>query len=713
VRVGVPLFRSRPRAFNVASVRCRYRAISCSTVNKWSKWPNLRKKGELSSSIPIRNFSSATMKRDVSVLEKDANANPYDAEKQKKLYDALLKTGGARRVISRFDSQRYAADGEVYKLYIQACVEAGMAHKIQNLDLNSLAPGQSSVPKANMSSPYTAEPSYAQPSYSMGSMGPGFSQSPNVGAYSAPSQGGSRYYENSQRDPVMAYGSYDYPMYVQMKPESWMNRIFGSLISALGLVAVFGLAAVAGGYFVSDKLPGVGRRNSPNEVSPINVSKISFDDVKGCKEAKLELQEIVQFLKEPEKFTRLGGALPRGVLLMGPPGTGKTLLAKAVAGEAGVPFFSASGSEFEEMYVGVGARRVRDLFATAKERAPCLIFIDEIDAIGGSRKSKEQQSMRLTLNQLLVELDGFNTNSGVIVLAATNFPELLDKALTRAGRFDRHITVPLPDVRGRTEILDFYTKKLPLSQNVDCSKLARGTPGYSGADLSTMVNDAAIHASMRGSEEVTQQDFEYAKDKMFMGPERKSAYLTPESRKLTAYHEGGHAIVALNTDGAHPVHKATIMPRGNALGMVFQLPNGDQTSVSRKQLIAEMDVCMGGRAAEEMVFGKDNVTTGASSDMRRATQIARAMVLQYGMSDRVGVIDFEQLNERTMSASTRAIVDEEIKSLLDASYKRVHNILRREKPRLDTLATALMKYETLTGDDIQNVLEGKGVNDKI
>jgi len=593
-----------------------------------------------------RNYSSPTQRRELLTIEKDADNNPYNAGKQRKYYEALLRTtGGARKVVSRFDTNRYAVDEDVYKLYIKACVEAGMTHKLDNLDFSQM--GSDGTSRRRMSD-------------SMGS------QYDPYTPMSAGAGGGSRYFESgnpyqmpgpqSSQPSMMPYGTYDAPMYVQMKPESFRDRVFGSLISAIGLVLVFGVAAFAGGYFVSDRLPGVGRRGNQNEVSPINVSKINFDDVKGCKEAKMELQEIVQFLREPEKFTRLGGELPRGVLLMGPPGTGKTLLAKAVAGEAGVPFFSASGSEFEEMYVGVGARRVRDLFAAAKERAPCLIFIDEIDAIGGSRKAKEQQSMRLTLNQLLVELDGFNTNSGVIVLAATNFPELLDKALVRAGRFDRHITVPLPDIRGRTEILDMYTKKLPLATDVDCKTLARGTPGYSGADLSTMVNDAAIHASMRGSNTVKQEDFEYAKDKMFMGPERKSAFLTPESRRLTAYHEGGHAIVAINTDGAHPVHKATIMPRGNALGMVFQLPSGDQTSVSRKQLVAEMDVCMGGRAAEEMIFGKDNVTTGASSDMRRATQIARAMVLKYGMSDKVGLIDFDELNDKHMAASTRAVV---------------------------------------------------------
>mmetsp|Transcript_9407 Transcript_9407/g.14097 ORF Transcript_9407/g.14097 Transcript_9407/m.14097 type:complete len:681 (+) Transcript_9407:25-2067(+) len=625
-----------------------------------------------------KRMYSPTLRRKVFQLEKEANDSPDDTAKQNQLYDALLREeNGARKIISRYESNRFSGDGETLKLYIRACVEAGMPQKIEKLDMGGISTSSSR--------------------YSMGTQKSSYS--PPVRYYDDPSS-------QQSLKGSLHQGTPDAPVYVQLTSESARGRVFSGFLHGLGYVIVIVIAAAGFGWLASDKLPGVTRRQQ-NEVSPTIISKVRFDDVKGCKEAKAELQEIVEFLKEPEKFTRLGGNLPRGVLLMGPPGTGKTLLAKAVAGEAGVPFFSASGSEFEEMYVGVGARRVRDLFTAAKERAPCLIFIDEIDAIGGTRKAKEQQSMRLTLNQLLVELDGFNTNSGVIVLAATNFPQMLDKALTRAGRMDRHITVPLPDVRGRKEILKHYTSKLPLSTDVDCKVLAQGTPGYSGADLSTMVNDAAIHASMRGANTVAQRDFEYAKDKMFMGPERKSAYLTPESRKLTAYHEGGHAIVAMHTDGAHPVHKATIMPRGNALGMVFQLPKGDQTSVSRKQLLAEIDVCMGGRAAEELIFGRDNVTTGASSDMRRATQIARAMVLKYGMSEKVGVLDFEQLEGNKLSAQTCKLIDDEIKNLMDSSYKRVTDVLQREKPRLDKLADALIQYETLSGDEIKRVLDGK------
>ena len=352
----------------------------------------------------------------------------------------------------------------------------------------------------------------------------------------------------------------------------------------------------------------------------------TFDDVMGCDEAKGDLKEIVKYLKSPEDFTRLGGKLPKGVLLMGPPGTGKTLLARAIAGEAGVPFFFTSGSEFEEMYVGVGARRVRDLFDAAKAKAPCIIFIDEIDAIGGTRQLKEQQAMKMTLNQLLVEMDGFSQNNGVIVIGATNFAEVLDDALVRPGRFDRHVAVPLPDVKGRKDILEMYTGKLPIAEDVDIDVLARATPGMSGAEISNLANEAALKAALDGLENIPMTAFEFAKDKILMGSERKSAVISPESAKLTAYHEGGHALVAILTAGAHPVYKATIMPRGQALGYVSQLPEGDQTSMSRKQMLARLDVCMAGRIAEEMIFGADEVTSGASSDLQQATQLATQMV---------------------------------------------------------------------------------------
>ncbi len=451
--------------------------------------------------------------------------------------------------------------------------------------------------------------------------------------------------------------------------------------------------------------------------------RVTFDDVAGIEEAKQELEEVVEFLKDPQKFQRLGGKIPKGALLVGPPGTGKTLVARAVAGEANVPFFTISGSDFVEMFVGVGASRVRDMFEQAKKNAPCIIFIDEIDAVGrhrgaglgGGNDEREQ-----TLNQLLVEMDGFEGNEGIIIIAATNRPDVLDPALLRPGRFDRQVVVPLPDVNGREKILSVHMKKVPLAKNVDASVLARGTPGFSGADLANLVNEAALLAARRGKRVVAMEEFEDAKDKVMMGTERKSMVMSEEEKKLTAYHEAGHAIVALHEPESDPIHKATIIPRGRALGLVMRLPERDRISMSVAKLRADLAVAMGGRIAEEIIFGKDKVTTGASSDIKMATDMARRMVTEWGMSDKLGPIrygaDQEEVflghsvtQSKNLSDETAKLVDEEIKRIVNDAYTRAETTLKENMDELHKLAKALLEYEMLTGDEIKDLLDGKPI----
>lgn len=478
-------------------------------------------------------------------------------------------------------------------------------------------------------------------------------------------------------------------------------QVFKFARSALTIFFILSLVGA-----VMDEKGGLSRAigGGGKAVSEAEGSNVRFDDVKGVDEAKEELQEIVEYLKNPEKFTRLGGKLPRGLLLTGPPGTGKTLLAKAIAGEADVPFFYASGSQFEEMYVGVGAKRVRELFEAAKEKAPCIIFIDEIDAVGGSRKLKDQSALKMTLNELLVQMDGFEENSGIIVIGATNFKESLDAALLRPGRFDKHVVVPLPDVAGRKEILEMYAKKTKLSPDVDLNVIARGTPGFSGADLFNLINQACLKASVDGLSAVTMPVLEYAKDRILMGSERKSAVITAESARCTAFHEAGHALVAILTEGAMPVHKATIMPRGNALGFVSQLPEGDQTSISYKEMLARLDVAMGGRIAEELIFGKENVTSGASSDIMQATRMARAMVTKFGMSDKIGKVYHGGDVGEEASAQTRALIDSEVKRLTEEAYDRATELLKKHSKKHYLLAETLLEYETLTGDEVRDLV---------
>src|SRR3954451_12607023 len=449
--------------------------------------------------------------------------------------------------------------------------------------------------------------------------------------------------------------------------------------------------------------------------------KVTFKEVAGVEEAKEELQEIVEFLKEPQKFQKLGGRIPKGVLLMGPPGTGKTLLARAIAGEANVPFFTISGSDFVEMFVGVGASRVRDMFEQAKKNAPCIIFIDEIDAVGrhrgaglgGGNDEREQ-----TLNQLLVEMDGFEANEGIILIAATNRPDVLDPALPRPGRFDRQVVVPNPDVMGREQILKVHVRKVPLAPDVNLKTIARGTPGFSGADLANLINEAALMAARRNKRMVTQAEFEDAKDKVMMGAERKSLVMTEEEKMLTAYHEGGHAIVALNVIATDPVHKATIIPRGRALGMVMQLPERDKLSMSREQMTSRLAIMMGGRVAEELVFGKEKVTSGAASDIEQATKLARMMVTRWGLSSELGTVAYGENQEevvlgysvartQNISEETSRKIDAEIRRLVEAGYADANRILDEKRAELETLARGLLEFETLSGDEIKDLLVGK------
>ena len=492
-----------------------------------------------------------------------------------------------------------------------------------------------------------------------------------------------------------------------------------ALIGLLPFVLIIGLWILIMRQMQGGARGAMGFGKSKAKLLTEHKGRKTFDDVAGVDEAKEELQEVVDFLKDPGKFQKLGGKIPKGALLVGPPGTGKTLLARAVAGEAGVPFFSISGSDFVEMFVGVGASRVRDMFEQAKKNAPCIIFIDEIDAVGrhrgaglgGGNDEREQ-----TLNQLLVEMDGFEANEGIILIAATNRPDVLDPALLRPGRFDRQVVVPNPDVNGRDKILRVHMKDVPLASDVNVKTIARGTPGFSGADLANLVNEAALMAARKDRRMVTHRDFEDAKDKVMMGAERKSMAMNEEERRLTAYHEGGHAIVAMNVKMADPVHKATIVPRGQALGMVMQLPEGDRYSMKYQQMVDRIAIMAGGRVAEELIFGKENITSGASSDIQQASKLARRMVTQWGFSDILGTVAYGENEQevflghsvarsQNVSEETSRIIDSEVKRIVGAGWDEARQILTDKAADLETLAQALLEYETLSGQEIKDLLE--------
>ncbi|WP_375175246.1 ATP-dependent zinc metalloprotease FtsH [Pseudooceanicola sp.] len=509
----------------------------------------------------------------------------------------------------------------------------------------------------------------------------------------------------------------DIPVSAKSQEESGFQAFIVSLLPILLLIGVwiYFMNRMQGG----GKGGAMGFGKSKAKMLTEKHGRVTFDDVAGIDEAKEELEEIVEFLRNPQKFSRLGGKIPKGALLVGPPGTGKTLLARAIAGEAGVPFFTISGSDFVEMFVGVGASRVRDMFEQAKKNAPCIVFIDEIDAVGrhrgagygGGNDEREQ-----TLNQLLVEMDGFEANEGVIILAATNRRDVLDPALLRPGRFDRQVTVPNPDIKGREKILGVHARKTPLGPDVDLRIIARGTPGFSGADLANLVNEAALMAARVGRRFVTMVDFENAKDKVMMGAERRSMVLTADQKEKTAYHEAGHAVVGLTLPKCDPVYKATIIPRGGALGMVVSLPEIDRLNWHKSECEQKLAMTMAGKAAEIMKYGDGEVSNGPAGDIQQASALARAMVLRWGMSDKVGNVDYEQAHEGYMgngaggfsiSAHTKELIEEEVKRMIDEAYKQAYEILTEHKEEWERLAEGLLEYETLTGDEIKRVMNGE------
>eukprot|EP00118_Oscarella_pearsei_P006566 m.29881 g.29881 ORF g.29881 m.29881 type:complete len:732 (+) comp31246_c0_seq3:1391-3586(+) len=608
---------------------------------------------------PIRCLSFYSEKVIMS-LEALANEKPDNAEIQAEYLNTVVEED-PEYVIRRYESGKYASNSDCHFVYIKA--------------KKSFEEGNSSRRKQRQRS--------------------------------FPWSGSKRKQFDTEASSSVGVGSESNPVHVIRQPNKgsfFKEQFWTTLRFLIGLVLVLSL--------IEGQLQMRMTSNQKPILPDMSEKKVRFEDVQGVDEAKEELKEIVEFLRSPEKFTKLGGKLPKGILLIGSPGTGKTLLARAVAGEAGVPFFFCSGSEFDEMFVGVGAARVRNLFHAAKENSPCIVFVDELDAIGGTRVASDHQPYsRMTLNQLLVELDGFEENSGVVVIAATNFPEILDKALLRPGRFDSKISIVMPDVRARHQILIVHTKQVPLAKDVNLEIVARGTPGFSGADIANLINQAAIHSSTKGSLEVTMESLEWAKDKIIMGPERKSAVIEEQNRKMVAYHEAGHALVAMLTPGAMPVHKATIMPRGQALGMVSQLPEKDELSWSKKQLLARIDVSMGGRAAEELVFGEENITSGAVSDFEQATTIAENMVLRFGMSEKVGHVLHKDLGKA--SPEMQNLLNLEIKRFLEESYQRAIGILKKHQTQHRRLAEALLHYETLSSDEIKRIVDGKSLQRKL
>lgn len=603
--------------------------------------------------------------------EQEANKDLTSPDAQAAFYKLLLQSNYPQYVVSRFETPGIASSPECMELYMEALQRIGRHSEADAVRQNLL----------------TAS--------SAGAVNPSLASS---------SSNQSGYHGNFPSMYSPLYGSRKEPLHVVVSESTF--TVVSRWVKWLLVFGILTYSFSEGFKYITENTTLLKSSEVADKSVDVAKTNVKFDDVCGCDEARAELEEIVDFLKDPTKYESLGGKLPKGVLLTGPPGTGKTLLARATAGEAGVDFFFMSGSEFDEVYVGVGAKRIRDLFAQARSRAPAIIFIDELDAIGGKRNPKDQAYAKQTLNQLLVELDGFSQTSGIIIIGATNFPEALDKALTRPGRFDKVVNVDLPDVRGRADILKHHMKKITLADNVDPTIIARGTPGLSGAELANLVNQAAVYACQKNAVSVDMSHFEWAKDKILMGAERKTMVLTDAARKATAFHEAGHAIMAKYTNGATPLYKATILPRGRALGITFQLPEMDKVDITKRECQARLDVCMGGKIAEELIYGKDNTTSGCGSDLQSATGTARAMVTQYGMSDDVGPVNLSE-NWESWSNKIRDIADNEVIELLKDSEERARRLLTKKNVELHRLAQGLIEYETLDAHEIEQVCKGE------
>ncbi|KAI0336498.1 ATP-dependent metallopeptidase Hfl [Cubamyces sp. BRFM 1775] len=740
----------RPPPLSLAPFRSlssfpRYTPLVCAAAFP-SRHPTATQSRLLSLSSLFRRPTSLpgpSVTAKISKLEAEADADPNNVEKQVALFEALAATKvkpALDTVVARWErlcefnpTHPLIRSDSAFKFYLVALRELGQDSSISSavrrrdtllaasstaaLDSTSQATAQLAQDVTSTTPDHSATASTTQISASAtADSTPPTSSQPLTPSQQAAQEvlAGKAPVARSVHTDINALsnalgrgaGVPGNPIVVTLaEPKGALYLRLARFVISTGLIAFF-ILVVLSLWVENSGLLKAGPRQA--EFEPIQAKTYKFSDVHGVDEAKAELQEIVEFLKDPSAFGTLGGKLPKGVLLTGPPGTGKTMLARAVAGEAGVPFLFASGSEFDEMFVGVGAKRVRELFATARKKQPAIIFIDELDAIGGKRSNRDQHYMKQTLNQLLVEMDGFLQNEGIIVIAATNFPETLDPALVRPGRFDKHVAVPLPDVRGRVQILQHHMKNVTTAPEVDTMVLARGTVGFSGADLQNLVNQAAVKAARDGAKAVDLRHFEWAKDRIIMGAERKTTFISEEVKKMTAYHEGGHALVALYTEGAMPLHKVTCVPRGHALGITSQLPQDDRYSISLKEYLAEIDVCMGGRVAEELVYGPENVTSGASSDLRHATRTARAMVKNWGYSHKIGPVYLSD-REDTISPKKKDEIEDEVRSLLIAGESRVTALLKSKADELHRLASALVEHETLDAEEVQKVIRGEPI----